>query len=318
VKRTASIGRQTGDFLIYILLPLVCVVLPYTWGQALIRQVSQRGWLLNARSDAALRAALEYIEVPDQASWKQRWRLAEMFEARDLWLCMLGRGQALTKRVRVHGIPLAADRLVMLGMHWGPSVLALRMFHQAGLAPRFVYRAVPAELLRAAPFHYAYLTLLVAYIRRVCRQRDIRVPGARKELTQALAEPGTPVILLDAPITRDGRALRGQILDQDADFFRDGLELLTTARARCVLYAMGMDENGANVLTCSNAFEPESPEALLQRYTAMMSRCLAGDSAQWRLWHAAGQLFRGPTEKTEAAGQTATTGQDASSATIES
>jgi hypothetical protein len=54
-------GRQAGDFLAYILLPLCCVVLPYAVGQALIRDISKRAWLLKARSAAALDSARHYV-----------------------------------------------------------------------------------------------------------------------------------------------------------------------------------------------------------------------------------------------------------------
>jgi len=236
--------------------------------------------------------AQAYLAVADEAQWKARWRHTELFEARDLWLVMLGRRKALMNVVCPDGLPAVMDRLVLLGMHWGPSVLALQFFRDAGLAPRFVYRKVPVEIRWIAPFYYLYLKLLVVYIRRACGGRDIPVPGARSELVNALDEPGSPVILLDAPITAEGRSMRQRVLHLEAEFYRDGLELLAAHRAHCVLYTLGLDDKGTNTLRCSEVFQPDSAEDLLEKYCEMMSQCLAADSAQWRLWHAAGQLFR--------------------------
>ena len=237
--------------------------------------------------------AQRFVAVEDEARWKSRWRLVELVEARDLWLALLGRRKVLTRAVHQHGMPRATDRLVLLGMHWGPSVLALALFRDAGLDPRFVYRKVPGEIARVAPFHYLYLKLLVAYIRRMCAGRDISVPGARKVLHNALGERGTPVVLLDAPITSTGHSVWGRVLDQKTEFYRDGPELLVEGQARCVLYTLGLAPDGTNVLTCSEPFQPGSAEQLLQRYAEWMTQCLTTDSAQWRLWHAAQQLFRG-------------------------
>lgn len=273
--------------------------------------IASRGWLLKGRSETALKVAQGYHAVADETQWKARWRFTELIEARDLWLAMLGRRKHLVKAVRRDGLPPVMDRLVLLGMHWGPSVLALELFRDAGLAPRFVYRRVPAEVVWIAPFYFLYLKLLVAYIRRACDGRDIPVPGARSELVSALDEPGTPVILLDAPITSEGRSMRQRVLHREAEFYRDGLELLATHRARCVLYTLGLDDEGVNTLRCGEVFEPASAEDLLENYAEMMSQCLARDSAQWRLWHAAGQLFRGPADAAPASGGIAGSHKDA-------
>jgi len=290
----SALGRQAGDVLTYILLPLACVVLPYSAGQTLIRAAAQRGWLLHARSEAALRAARRYLEVTDEEDWKARWRLVELMEARDLWLSMLGRRRAVSRGVRALGLPEADDSLVLIGMHWGPSVLALQLFRDAGLRPRFVYRQPAAQKRTAAPFSYVYLRLLVAYIRRNCDGNDIAVPGARKELETATSRPGSPVILLDAPITHTARSTRTPVGSLEADFNRDAPELLVEGKARCVLYALGLDESGHLVLECEPGFVPRSAEELMEAFASLMSRYIARDSAQWRLWHAAEQLFRTP------------------------
>jgi hypothetical protein len=288
-------GRQAGDFLTYILLPLCCALLPYAWGQAVISTIARRGWLLEARSAAALAMAQRFVPVANEHRWKVRWRLTELIEPRDLWFSMLGRGKVLARAVRQQGMPELADNLVLIGMHWGPSVLALQLFYDAGHAPRFVYRQVNHEIRRSTPIHYLYLRLLVAYIRRVCAGREIVVPGARRELETAQREPGSPVILLDAPTTRSGRSIKLKVGNLEAEFNRDGAEQLVAGKSHCVLYSLGMDDSGANVLNCSEPFAPDSAEQLMQRFAGLMFRSIGKDSAQWRLWHAADQLFRKPS-----------------------
>lgn len=285
-------GRQAGDFLTYILLPLCCVVLPYAAGQRLIRNIARRAWLLAARSAAALDSALRFVEVKDEARWKARWRLVELAEARDLWFFMAGRRKAPLRSVCQQGMPPVTNRLVLIGMHWGPSVLALQLFRDAGLAPRFVYRKVSPDIRRAAPFHYLYLRLLVRYIRTVCAGRDITVPGALKQLEAAATEPGTPVILLDAPTTRPDRSVKAQVGDLVAEFSSDGPEWLVTGKSTVVLYSLGFNTAGASELRCSKPARPESIRALMLQFGHFMGQHLEEDSAQWRLWHAADQLFR--------------------------
>jgi len=285
-------GRQMGDFLTYILLPLVCVVLPYSWGQNLLLLVAQRGWLLQSRSALALQQAQKFIEVTDTNAWQRSWRLVEMMEARDLWLAVAGRSNSISRRIRVHNLPQARTGLVLLGLHYGPTAIVLKILQQGGLGPRFVYRGADAELRRLVPFQWLYSKLNVTYIQRTCRGRDITVPGARSKLEAAMAEPGTPVILLDAPVTREGRSIHTEVLGLRTEFSGEGPSLLAAHGASCVHYWLDVDENGEREFHFSSPVQARSAEQLIEEYAALLSRKLQDNSAHWRLWHAADQLFR--------------------------
>jgi hypothetical protein len=287
-----TLGRQIGDFLTYILLPLCCVVLPYRWGQALILQVARRGWLLQSRSELALQQAQRFVPIDDPVLWQQQWRLVELMEARDLWLAVAGRSNSIRKRVRVDPMPVARVGLVLLGLHHGPTAIVLQIFREAGLGPRFVYRGIGAEVRRLVPFQWLYSKLNVRYIRQSCGGREISVPGARGKLESALGEEGTPVILLDAPVTRGGNSIHADVIGLDTEFSGEGPQLLVDGHAECVHYWMEVDEAGERRLHFSPASRPASAQQLVRQYAGVMSAALHANSAHWRLWFAADQLFR--------------------------
>jgi hypothetical protein len=293
VNPNFPLGRQIGDFLTYILLPLLCVLLPYRWGQALLRQVAQRGWLLESRSELALQQAQKYIGVDRPAEWMQQWRLVEMMEARDLWLCVAGRAGSISRRIQTEPFPKPATGLVLLGMHYGPTAIVLRMFRDAGLGPRFVYRGIEAELWKLVPFQWLYSKLNVRYIRQSCRGRDITVPGARGKLDAALTEPGTPVILLDAPVARAGQSFHVRVLGVNTEFSGEGSQLLVDRGARCVYYWMEVNESGDRLLRFKPSSQAQTAGQLIQEFAEQLSARLEDNSAHWRLWHAAEQFFRG-------------------------
>ena len=286
-------GRQLGDFLTYILLPLVCVLLPYRWGQSLLRRFARAGWLLKARSEQASVQAQNFVTINDLVAWQQSWRLVEMMEARDLWLCVFGRASSISRQVKLDELPGASTGLVLLGMHFGPTAIVLQIFREGGLQPRFVYRGIDSELRKVVPFQWVYSKLNVRFIRQVCEQRDITVPGARRKLEVALGEAGTPVILLDAPVTRAGQSIHVTVLGMDTEFSREGPELLVNGGARCVFYWLEFAPDGGRVLRFSPASEAQTAEQLVQEYASLMAGRLSENSACWRLWHAADQLFRG-------------------------
>ncbi len=285
-------GRQLGDFLTYILLPMVCTLLPYRWGQTLLSAVARRGWLLQSRSELALQQARGYVVVEDVTAWKYHWRLVEMMEARDLWFSVVGRAAGISRRISLHNVPRPMTGLVLLGIHYGPTAIVLKIFQEQGLAPRFVYRGIGPELRRLVPFQWLFSKLNVRYIRQTCQGREIIVPGARRKLRAALTEPGTPVVLLDAPVTRAGRSIHAKVLGLDTEFAGEGPELLSQGKASCVHYWMDVNESGERELHFGAIYQPTTARQLVSEFAELMSARLAFNSAHWRLWHAADQLFR--------------------------
>ena len=242
----------------------------------------------------ALQAATPYVDIAEGEAWKYRWRLAELSDARDMWYCLLGRSGALSAHLQCGGLPAPETGLVLVGAHWGTGLRALVAFRQARLQPRFVYRKVERAILRAAPFQYLYLKGLVVCIDRLSAGRAIEVPGARRAFQAALTEPGSPVILLDAPALNPGVSMCASVLDRQAEFNRNGAAVLAEGGARCVFYSSGVSASGEAELECTTAASCNNAERLMQDYGAFLTRLLHRDSAQWRLWHAAPQFFRDP------------------------
>lgn len=299
MKSPFGLGRQIGDFLTYILLPMICVLLPYGWGQRLLLLITKRGWLLQSRSELALQQALRFVAIENAKTWKRSWRLVEMMEARDLWLCVLGRSASISRPICIHDMPKASVGLVLLGMHCGPTAIVLKIFQQAGLGPRFVYRGIDTDLRRLVPFQWLYSKLNVTYIRQSCEGREISVPGARSKLRAALKEPGTPVVLLDAPVNREGQSIHAEVLGLNAEFSGEGPALFAEAGASCVHYWLELNEYGERELHFGPISRPSSAEQVVAEFAGLMSRQLRDNSAHWRLWHAADQLFRSERQTAE-------------------
>ena len=283
-------GRQIGDLLAYILLPLVTVLLPFRAGDALVRSIAYRGWLLNGRSRTFAAAAEDFVRLDEPEYWKACWRLVELSDARDAWYCFFGRSRSLVNSVE-HDELTDARGAVLVGAHWGIGLRALVVFGHAGLQPRFIYRRVERDILRIAPFQYLYLKVLVRCIRRVCGKRSIEVPGARRAFESALGEEGSPVILLDAPAMNPELALKTRVLGRTVVLNRDGARLLAEKDVPCSFYALGVSWEGQAKLDRSKSFVPSSAGELVQAYGDFLTGLLETDSAQWRLWHAAPQFF---------------------------
>lgn len=287
-------GRQLGDLAAYLLLPVLCLLLPTSWGTSLIRFCAARGWVLRARSQQACEAARRWSgPIADAAAWRRRWRLTELSDARDCWYYVAGRAGRLLDAIRVEGDwPVPRPGLVLLGLHWGTGILALELFRRAGLQPRFVYRGIDRDGRNLAPFLYLYQAMTIRAIDKACAGRAIATPGAATSLQQALGDQGTPVLLLDAPPELGRRVAEARLLGQPARLAAGGMEMLAARNAQCQLFDLGLEAHGPGRVLRMQPVQTARGVADIQgMVSGQFDRLVGTDSAQWRLWHVAEQLF---------------------------
>ncbi len=287
--------RQGADLLAYWLLPLLCFVLPARAANAVARVMARRGWFFRAHAANALANVSRVAPVADPEAWKTTFRLVQFLDAVDTWHGHFSSDRRIA-RALVSG-PEAwpeAGTVVMLGTHLGPGTLFLRCLAAAGWAPRFVFRDVPDAARRGAPVFHAYLRWRVAYLRKVCRGGEIRVPGGRDAVAAALDQPGGAlVLLLDAPAERPCGTrlrLRGQALPIDPR----GLQMVVDHGAPASLFVMRWDATlGRRRLEVTPAEPVTDCDQALTRMEAFLDEALASDSAQWQLWLTAEPVLAG-------------------------
>ena len=278
--------QQLLDVLGYWLLPALCFALPARPANGIARWVSGQRWLFRIHAAQALQntRALGAVEAPE--AWQRRFRLVRFLDAVDSWHGRYSSDRRITRSL-VRDPPSWPEPPVSawLGTHLGPSTLFLRRLAAQGYEPRFVFRDLPPGLGRQAPVYHAYLRWRIRYLRKVCKGREIRVPGGRGAVVEALETPGVAlVLLLDAPAERDRGAelhVGGARLPVDPG----GLGLAVERGVRGVMYTMMWDDAlGRRVIRLAPAERLEDRDAVLRRMEAHLGAALARDPAQWQLW----------------------------------
>jgi len=293
-----SITRQVNDCLLYLLVPGLSVFLPSAWSRSLLARLSRRGWLLAANSDVAWSVAREYgvcesAGPGDELEWKARWKQIELLDARDLYLMTFGRSRSVLAEIEYEApLETAKDR-VMVGMHWGPSISTLKMIAAAGLTPAFLYRRPERRILLSRPFYYLFLSLASRHLVKTMRERAVEVGGASRKLGAMLDEPGSVVVLMDAPPMKGRPTLSSPVLNREAVFNAGFPTILMEKRKEYMFYALSLHPDGSlrKKLELQGPFSSDNAQAFLQGYVGFLDRHLSSDSAQWRIWHAAGQFW---------------------------
>jgi len=292
-------SRQMADFLLYVLIPGLSVLLPGGWSRSILARVSGCGWLLSAKSEGAWKLACEftasYTASPnDELQWKKRWKQIELLDVRDLYLMSFGRSKAVLAEIE-YETPLetAKDR-VMVGMHWGPSISTLKMMAVAGLAPAFLYRPPARHTLRSRPFYYLFLSLAARHLKKTMHDRAIEVGGIGRKLGPMLDQPGSVVVLMDAP-PMEGRPTLGQaVLNRSAAFNAGFPTILSEEQKEYMFFALSLHPDGSlrKKLELQGPFTADDAQTFLRDYASFLNQKLSEDSVQWRIWHAARQFWR--------------------------
>jgi len=293
MKVWSALRRQSIDFIVYLAVPLLSVLLPLAWSRALLARVSKLRWILAEEARDAFSNAAAVVDIDNEAEWKTRWKRVEMLDARDLYLIRFGRSAAVLGEIG-SDTPLDIIRgRFLIGMHWGPSISILKLLQTAGLAPAMPFRQPEKELSRSRPFYFLFASMAARYI-----IKPMNVPSAAaasgKVMRSMMGQAGTAMVAMDAPPTEGRSTLTATVLGKEATFDAGFPAILADRKREYVFYAMslGAGDSIGKTLELQGPFDSTGTDEFMQNYAAFLDRHLASDPAQWRIWQAAGQFWR--------------------------
>jgi hypothetical protein len=293
MKVWSALRRQSIDFIVYLAVPLMSVVLPLAWSRALLARISRWQWVLSDEAGEACSRAAEFVDIVDERQWKTRWKRVEMLDARDLYLISFGRSAAVLGEIE-HDKPLdIIEGRFLIGMHWGPSISILKLLQSAGLAPAVPFRQPERQLLKHRPFYYLFVSMAARYIVRIMNAPS-PAAASGKVMRAMMGQAGTAMVVMDAPPTGGRSTLTATVLGREATFDAGFPAILADKKREYVLYALSLEAGDTlgKRLELQGPFNSTEMEEFLLNYAGFLDRHLAADSAQWRIWQAAGQFWR--------------------------
>jgi hypothetical protein len=288
-----AIRRQLVDFFVYLALPLFSVFVPAAWSRALVARGSNISWVLSAEAEAAWSSMGGYVEVVDEQAWKARWKQVEMLDARDLFLMSFGRTGSVLDEIECETpLEIVRDK-VLIGMHWGPSISILKLLQVAGLSPALPYRRPEKHILRTRPFFYMFVSLATRHIVKTMSERAVPIGGAGKVLRAMMDQPGSVIVVMDAPPRADRATLKSTVLGKNAIFDAGFPNILADNEKQYVFYALSLQAGGLvrKKLELEGPFSSNEAQEFVSEYAEFLGRHLASDPAQWRIWHVAKQFW---------------------------
>jgi hypothetical protein len=293
MKTWNAIRAQLIDFYVYLALPLVSVFLPAAWSRALLARSSGFSWVLASEAEAALASASAFVDTGDGGEWKKRWKQVEMLDVRDTYLMSFGRSRSVLTEIECETDIEAVRDKVLIGMHWGPSISILKILQTAGLGPALPYRRPEKQILRVRPFYYFYVTLAARHIVRTMGERAVPIGGAGKALRAMMDQPGSVIVVMDAPPRKDRATLNATVLGRNALFDAGFPGILADNKKEYFLYALNLQPGGLvrKKLELAGPYRADDAQEFLDSYASFLDRHLSSDPAQWRIWHVARQFW---------------------------
>jgi hypothetical protein len=289
-----AIRRQLVDFLVYLALPLVSVFVPVSWSRALLARASNFNWVLASEAEAAWSSVGDFVDAGDELVWKARWKQVEMLDARDLYMMSFGRTRSVLDEIECD-TPLEVVRdTVLIGMHWGPSISILKLLQEAGLRPALPYRRPEKQIFRIRPFFYVFVSLAARYIVKTMGERAVPIGGAGKFLRAMVDQPGSVIVVMDAPPREGRKTLKASVLGKEAVFDAGFPTILADNKKSYVFYALNLQPGGyvRKKLELEGPFTSSEAQEFVEKYAGFLNRHLASDPAQWRIWHVARQFWQ--------------------------
>ena len=288
-----SLHRQLVDFIVYLALPSISVLLPAAWSRVLLARCSYFDWLLSMEAEDAWQSAAGFVDTGDEKKWKVRWKQVEMLDVRDLYLMNFGRIRSIQSEIECETALDIVKGRFLIGMHWGPSISILKLLRLAGLSPAIPFRQPEKTIARIRPFYYLFVSMAARYIVKTMDVPDAAA-GAGKVLRSMMGQAGTAIVVMDAPPTKGRSTLNATVLGKNAIFDAGFPAILVDKKKEYVLYSMSLQAGDSlcKKLELHGPFSAFDAQEFLQNYADFLDRHLASDSAQWRIWHAAPQFWR--------------------------
>jgi hypothetical protein len=288
-----ALHRQLVDFIVYLALPSISVLLPAAWSRVLLARCSYFDWLLSMEAEDAWQSAAGFVDTGDEKKWKVRWKQVEMLDVRDLYLMNFGRIRSIQSEIECETALDIAKGRFLIGMHWGPSISILKLLQLAGLSPAIPFRQPEKKIARIRPFYYLFISMAARYIVKTMDVPDAAA-GAGKVLRSMMGQAGTAIVVMDAPPTEGRSTLNATVLGKNAIFDAGFPAILVDKEKEYVLYSMSLQAGDSlcKKLELHGPYSASDAQEFLQNYADFLDRHLASDSAQWRIWHAAPQFWR--------------------------
>lgn len=288
---------ESRSLLELYLLPMLCVLLPWSLGFRWLRFCARWPRLFSQEWKAALGAAEQWVDVGDTALWAWNYRTCRLVDHADFWLSRSRSRRWLDKHTTRQGQwPLTQSAAVGVFFHWCAGMWGVRALHFAGPASAVLAGHFNKHSMGHSWWAYWYGHLRLNELARAGGRPLIYAPGtvnrARAELAAGYWVIGTP----DVPPSETKLVQPVKLFGRPARFTGGLMRIARDAEVPVVMFTLALDiDNGRRELRISGPFDPNDPD-LLQHIAGYWEDLIREKSWGFTLWPMMPAYFATDTE----------------------
>lgn len=270
-----------------VLIPFTAVLLPWPLAFRWFSWLTRFALLYRPQTLTALAAAQGVMAVPDPDRWQHHFRLMQLIDHSDLYLCHWRSDRWLARYIMAQGDPWPADGKPFLGVtfHWGAGLWVFRHLRQHGVKAAWLFRSNDSSGPPAQRLQAWYRRRRVAEVERGGDSAAIPTGGAIRRLQETLESGRSVVALIDVPPAGPDRSLPVALLDRPAYLPRGLIRFAVANRIPVVGFIMGLDwRTGRRILMIRRNLPNQHEQALAGAIAQLLSEAITTDSAQWHFW----------------------------------
>ncbi len=237
--------------------------------------------------NALLGARAAHWPIADEAGFQAQFRLQLALAYRDNWR-LLRDPHCASPFAPLALAPLRAARapLLIISLHWGSAIFALREIARACGPTHFVSAPFTKAEFETFPLRFKFATRMAQAIETACGAKQIFTGGGAAEAISAALNAGRNVCaLIDVPPHQVG-ATRVQTVCGRSLYLPNGLARIAHAtQAHVVTLVSAPDAlGGAHCVAMHSLGTMPDPDALLPYCATLLTDALTRNPAAWSMW----------------------------------
>ena len=292
------VAREIRDAVEFVLLPGLSLVLPWPWCYRLFRRAARWEWLFRRYCHGAYEQASQFLDIPDEAQWRQRNRLLWLLDAAEYYLVRFRPGALMKKgRFEVVGDWPSEGHFIAVGLHWGLGGLMFRDLARKDHSPRLIFKRNVLGFAEQSRVENLYRRWRPRQYAKVGGGEPISTGGGFAKIVQLLDDKDVLIIVYDAPLMPNSRPVPVTLFDRPARLRSGTIRILADSDVDYVKYRLGYDfETGHRRLEISEPVNVHDPQAIALDLAAFLDDTLRFDATQWYLWRQVQGFFETPEE----------------------
>lgn len=285
------IRTESVDCLSLFLLPVIMVVLPWSWSWRLARWLCRHTPLFSAPAARGLANCQRLTPVTDETGWLTDYRCNILLDHVDIWLSMLAPWK-LRRQIKRQGDFPDSGAFVVIGTHWNTGFAVLHQLRACGHQVIYILRKRTREEFRGQWLRYLYVTLRRRHLEKLFPGRRY-TPGAYpRKVIKAFQQGKSVLVLADVPAGGGEASQQIELYGRPVRLSSGLSEVVVKMQVNAVFFRVVIQpDTGHRILELEPKGVYQDTPALYADLQTWLQRNLHEGAAGWSMWPAAGQFF---------------------------